>query len=105
VSTSPLTRLTRSCTSSAPLAAREAAGLTLAGVSARCGIDQPALSRLENGHTPNPTPHPDPPPASGEGEGGGALRRGAGQTLGAGGGRIAGYTGRGANGGRAVVKK
>jgi transcriptional regulator with XRE-family HTH domain len=27
----------------------------LADVSARCGIDQPALSRLENGHTPNPT--------------------------------------------------
>jgi transcriptional regulator with XRE-family HTH domain len=24
-------------------------------VSARCGIDQPALSRTENGHTPNPT--------------------------------------------------
>jgi hypothetical protein len=36
-------------------AAREAAALTLADVSARCGIDQPALSRLENGHTPNPT--------------------------------------------------
>jgi DNA-binding XRE family transcriptional regulator len=36
-------------------ALREAAGLTLADVSARCGIDQPALSRLENGHTPNPT--------------------------------------------------
>lgn len=36
-------------------AAREAAGLTLADVSARCGIDQSALSRLENGHTPNPT--------------------------------------------------
>jgi transcriptional regulator with XRE-family HTH domain len=36
-------------------AAREAVGLTLAAVSARCGIDQPALSRLENGHTPNPT--------------------------------------------------
>jgi hypothetical protein len=35
--------------------AREAAGLTLAEVSARCGIDQPALSRLENGHNPNPT--------------------------------------------------
>jgi DNA-binding XRE family transcriptional regulator len=34
---------------------REEAGLTLADVSARCGIDQPALSRLENGHTPNPT--------------------------------------------------
>jgi len=29
--------------------------LTLADVSARCGIDQPALSRLENGHNPNPT--------------------------------------------------
>lgn len=36
-------------------ASREAAGLTLADVSARSGIDQPALSRLENGHTPNPT--------------------------------------------------
>jgi hypothetical protein len=36
-------------------ASREAAGLTLADVSARCGIDQPALSRLENGHTHNPT--------------------------------------------------
>jgi DNA-binding XRE family transcriptional regulator len=36
-------------------AAREAAGLTLADVSNRCGIDQPALSRLENGHTANPT--------------------------------------------------
>jgi transcriptional regulator with XRE-family HTH domain len=24
-------------------------------LSARGGIDQPALSRLENGHTPNPT--------------------------------------------------
>ena len=35
--------------------AREAAGLTLAEVSARCGIDQPALSRLENGHNANPT--------------------------------------------------
>jgi len=34
---------------------REKAGLTLADVSARCGIDQPALSRLENGHTHNPT--------------------------------------------------
>jgi transcriptional regulator with XRE-family HTH domain len=29
--------------------------MTLAEVSARCGIDQPVLSRLENGHTPNPT--------------------------------------------------
>jgi DNA-binding XRE family transcriptional regulator len=36
-------------------ASREAAGLTLADVSARCGIDQPALSRLENGDTQNPT--------------------------------------------------
>jgi DNA-binding XRE family transcriptional regulator len=35
--------------------AREAAGLTLAEVSKRCGIDQPALSRLENGHNKNPT--------------------------------------------------
>jgi DNA-binding XRE family transcriptional regulator len=35
--------------------ARDAAGLTLAEVSARCGIDQPALSRLENGHNTNPT--------------------------------------------------
>jgi transcriptional regulator with XRE-family HTH domain len=34
---------------------REAAGLTLAEVSKRCDIDQPALSRLENGHNPNPT--------------------------------------------------
>jgi transcriptional regulator with XRE-family HTH domain len=34
---------------------REVAGLTLADVSARCGINPPALSRLENGHTPNPT--------------------------------------------------
>jgi DNA-binding XRE family transcriptional regulator len=34
---------------------REKAGLTLADVSARCDIDQPALSRLENGHTQNPT--------------------------------------------------
>jgi transcriptional regulator with XRE-family HTH domain len=29
--------------------------LTLATVSRRCGLDQPALSRLENGHVPNPT--------------------------------------------------
>lgn len=36
-------------------AAREAAGLTLADVSARCGIDQAALSLLEDGHTHNPT--------------------------------------------------
>ena len=35
--------------------AREAAGPTLADVSARCGIDQPALPRLENGHNSNPT--------------------------------------------------
>jgi DNA-binding XRE family transcriptional regulator len=35
--------------------AREAAGLTLAEVSRRCGIDQPALSCLENGHNKNPT--------------------------------------------------
>ena len=34
--------------------AREAARLTLAEVSRRCGIDQPALSRLENGHNKNP---------------------------------------------------
>ena len=30
------------------------AGLTLAEVSRRCGIDQPPLSRLENGHNKNP---------------------------------------------------
>jgi hypothetical protein len=36
-------------------ASREAAGLTLAEVAARCGMDQPALSRLENGHTQNLT--------------------------------------------------
>ena len=35
--------------------AREEAALTLAEVSRRCGIDQPALSRLENGHNKNPT--------------------------------------------------
>jgi DNA-binding XRE family transcriptional regulator len=35
--------------------AREAAGVTLAEVSRRCGLDQPALSRLENGHNKNPT--------------------------------------------------
>lgn len=34
---------------------REATGLTLAEVARRCGIDQPALSRLENGHNKNPT--------------------------------------------------
>jgi hypothetical protein len=33
----------------------ETAGFTLAEVSRRCGIDQPALSRLENGHNQNPT--------------------------------------------------
>jgi transcriptional regulator with XRE-family HTH domain len=36
-------------------AARDAASLMLADISARYGIDQPALSRLEKGHTPNPT--------------------------------------------------
>jgi hypothetical protein len=35
--------------------AREAAGLTLAEVSRRCGIDQQALSRLETRHSKNPT--------------------------------------------------
>jgi hypothetical protein len=35
--------------------ARVAAGLTLAEVSRRSGIDEPALSRLENGHNKNPT--------------------------------------------------
>ncbi len=35
--------------------AREENGLTLAEVSRRCGIDQPALSRLETGHNRNPT--------------------------------------------------
>lgn len=34
---------------------REAVGLTLAEVSRRCGIDQPALSRLESGRNKNPT--------------------------------------------------
>lgn len=34
---------------------REAACLTLAEVSRRCGIDQPALSRLESGRNKNPT--------------------------------------------------
>ncbi len=34
---------------------REAAGLTLAQISERSGIDQPALSRLENGQNKNPT--------------------------------------------------
>jgi DNA-binding XRE family transcriptional regulator len=35
--------------------AREAAGLTLAVVSQRTGMDQATLSRLENGRQPNPT--------------------------------------------------
>jgi DNA-binding XRE family transcriptional regulator len=35
--------------------AREAAGLSLADVARRCGIDKAALSRLENGQNPNPT--------------------------------------------------
>lgn len=35
--------------------AREASGLTLADVSARCGMDPSAISRLENGHVANPT--------------------------------------------------
>ena len=39
-------------------ASREAAGLTLADVSVRCGMDQPTLSRLENGDTPNPALDP-----------------------------------------------
>ena len=34
---------------------RLAAGLTLAVVSKRTGIDQATLSRLENGRQPNPT--------------------------------------------------
>ena len=34
---------------------RQAAGLTLAVVSKRTGIDQATLSRLENGRQPNPT--------------------------------------------------
>jgi transcriptional regulator with XRE-family HTH domain len=34
---------------------REQAGLSLAGVARRCGIDKAALSRLENGQNPNPT--------------------------------------------------
>ena len=33
----------------------EAAGRTLAEVSQRCGIDEPARSRLANGHNTNPT--------------------------------------------------
>jgi DNA-binding XRE family transcriptional regulator len=35
--------------------AREAAGLSLADVAERSGIDKAALSRLENGATENPT--------------------------------------------------
>ena len=35
--------------------AREQAGLSLADVAGRCGIDKAALSRLENGQNPNPT--------------------------------------------------
>ena len=35
--------------------ARERAGLSLAEVTLRSGIDAPALSRLENGQNPNPT--------------------------------------------------
>jgi hypothetical protein len=35
--------------------ARQAAGLTLAAVSRRTGMDQATLSRLENGRQPNPT--------------------------------------------------
>jgi hypothetical protein len=35
--------------------AREVAGLSLAEITVRSGIDSPALSRLENGLNPNPT--------------------------------------------------
>src|SRR5208283_3687085 len=35
--------------------ARQAAGLTLAAVSKRTGMDQASLSRLENGRQPSPT--------------------------------------------------
>jgi DNA-binding XRE family transcriptional regulator len=35
--------------------ARQAAGLTLAGLSKLTGMDQATLSRLENGRQPNPT--------------------------------------------------
>jgi hypothetical protein len=34
---------------------RERAGLNLAEITLRSGIDAPALSRLENGQNPNPT--------------------------------------------------
>ncbi|HET6574138.1 MAG TPA: helix-turn-helix transcriptional regulator [Fimbriiglobus sp.] len=34
---------------------RERKGMTLAELSSRCGIDQAALSRLENGKVDNPT--------------------------------------------------
>jgi DNA-binding Xre family transcriptional regulator len=33
---------------------REEAQVSLADVSARCGMDKATLSRLENGHVPNP---------------------------------------------------
>jgi DNA-binding XRE family transcriptional regulator len=36
-------------------ASREAAALTLADVATRCGIDESALARLENGTAENPT--------------------------------------------------
>jgi DNA-binding XRE family transcriptional regulator len=35
--------------------ARQAAGLTLAEMSKRTGMDQASISRLENGRQPNPT--------------------------------------------------
>jgi transcriptional regulator with XRE-family HTH domain len=35
-------------------ASREAAGLTLADVSVRCGIDEAVLARVENGNSRNP---------------------------------------------------
>ena len=34
---------------------RETAGLSLADVAERTGMDRAAISRLENGHQPNPT--------------------------------------------------
>ena len=34
---------------------RESAGLSLADVAERTGMDRAAISRLENGHQPNPT--------------------------------------------------
>lgn len=36
-------------------AAREQAGLSLADIADRSGMDRAAISRLENGHQPNPT--------------------------------------------------